>query len=297
MRLLFLLNPRSGGSDKEAWEEGITARFPPGSSYTTWVHRMEEDADCKTAFAEAVEAFRPDRVGAIGGDGTLKLAAEVLEGTGIPVAFLPAGSANGMARELDLPTDVDACLNILAEGAPTATDAVRINGHLSLHLADMGLNARLVKYFEEDAAGRGMVGYARQVARAIRDGRRMRLAIHADGRTLHRSAWMVILANGRSYGTGAAVNPDGSLTDGRFEVVILRRRWFAEMLRMLLLRRPTEDRTLTEIFPVQKLSIRTRRAAHFQVDGEYLGRTSSVEAEVVPGAVHILMPAPDGEKV
>jgi diacylglycerol kinase family enzyme len=288
MRILFILNPTAGGTSKDGWENSIAEYFPAGGDHTHEFFRMEGE-DCADACQNAIATFKPDRVGAIGGDGTLKFAAEMLLGTGISIAFLPAGSANGMARELGLSTEPKECLDILVNGTSKAMDAVRLNGHISIHLADLGLNAQLVKYFDE-GEGRGMMGYAKQVVRVMRNGHQMRLVISVQGETLKRRAWMLVFANASTYGTGAAINPDGSLYDGHFEIVLLKRRWFWEMVRMLVRKQSTENKRLTEIISAEKATITMRRAAHFQVDGEYIGKVQKVEATVEKGAVMMLVP-------
>lgn len=289
MRILFVLNPIAGSTSKESWEKCVADFFVAGTEHTHEVFRMEPP-DCSEAFRETLTAFKPDRVGAIGGDGTLKFVAEMLLGTGIPIAFLPAGSANGMARELGLPTEPEACLDILLRATPRPMDAVRINGHLSIHLSDLGLNARLVKYFDEGES-RGMMGYARQVWRVIRNSHQMRLDIAVDGGVpIKRRAWMIVIANARTYGTGAVINPDGSLYDGRFEMVLLKRRWAWEMVMMLVRKQATESNRLTEILPAESAVVTMRRAAHFQVDGEYIGKVRKVEVAVEQGAVMMLAP-------
>lgn len=288
MRILFVLNPVAGAGSKDVWESAIAEYFK-GDEHTHETFRMEAP-DCSHAFHEKVQSFKPDRVGAIGGDGTLKFVAEMLLSTGIPIAFLPAGSANGMARELELPAGPDECLDILVKGTPKAMDAVRVNGHVSIHLSDLGLNAQLVKYFDE-ADKRGMMGYARQVLRVVRNSHQMRLYISARGKTFRRRAWMLVFANARTYGTGATVNPDGSLYDGRFEIVLFKRRWFWEMVLMLVRKQATQSNRLTEIISAEKATITMPRPAHFQVDGEYIGKVEKVEAVIEKGAVTILVPA------
>ncbi len=289
MRILFVLNHAAGGTSKSAWETAIAEYFSEEGGHVHQTFRMEPP-DCSEALRATLAEFNPDRVGALGGDGTLKFVAEVLLGTDIPIAFLPAGSANGMARELGLPADPSACLHLLVHGTPKAADVVRLNGHLSLHLSDLGLNAQLVKYFDE-GEGRGLMGYAKQVLRVIRNSHQMRLEISVDGGgPIRRRAWMVVVANARMYGTGAIINPDGSLYDGRFEVVLLKRRWAWEMVMMLVRKQATESNRLTEILPAESAVITMRRPAHFQVDGEYIGKVRKVEAVVEGGAVLLLVP-------
>ena len=98
MTFLFAINPVSGGKGKTDWDTGIDAYF------TDLPHSVEKlYLDGKTdteTLHRAIADLKPDRVVAVGGDGTLKIVAEQLLGTGIPLGVLPAGSANGMAREL-----------------------------------------------------------------------------------------------------------------------------------------------------------------------------------------------------
>ena len=290
MRILFVLNPAAGGTSKDAWEAAIdTAFVEEKAEHQHRVFRMD-GPDCSAELRTELQNFQPDRVAALGGDGTLKFVAEILLHTGTPIAFLPAGSANGMARELAIPAEPKDALDVLFNGVEKRMDAVFLNGHLSIHLADLGLNAQLVKYFDEKEQ-RGMMGYARQVLRVVRNGHQMRLTIIQQGIEWKRRAWMLVFANARTYGTGALINPEGSLYDGRFEIVLLKRRWFWEMVRMLVRRNSTKNERLTEVLQVERVTVRSTRAAHFQVDGEYLGKVKEVDARIEPGAVMILVPA------
>jgi diacylglycerol kinase family enzyme len=89
--------------------------------------------------------MKPDRVIAVGGDGTVQMAAKQLLGTDIPLGILPAGSANGMARELELPNTSEEALQVIVEGITRSADVIRINNtDICLHLSDIGLNAKLV---------------------------------------------------------------------------------------------------------------------------------------------------------
>ena len=65
---------------------------------------------------QKIAQLKPDRVVAVGGDGTIKFVAEQLLDTPIPLGVLPAGSANGMARELGIPPDIEGSLNVLVNG-------------------------------------------------------------------------------------------------------------------------------------------------------------------------------------
>jgi len=281
------MNPVAGGKHKANWETGISEYFKHRS------HQYEIYNTSGTNDQESlrywIESWKPDKVVAVGGDGTLKLVAEVLLGKNIPLSIFPAGSANGMARELKLSTTLEDCWETLFNGNPRLIDVIRINhDHICIHLSDIGLNAQLVKYFEENDM-RGKLGYAKEIFRVLWKKRLMQLTITRGKTTLIRNAFMIVLANASMYGTGAKINPLGDLHDGLFEVVILRKLSLLELLKMLFLNRPFNPKK-TELLQAESLTIEVKRRAYFQVDGEYLGKTKKVHAQIERDALLLMFP-------
>ena len=106
-KLLFIINPGSGNK-KINWDKHIQDFF---SSKPFDIELFELPEPCKPEILKSkIDKAKASRVVAVGGDGTVKLVAECLLKTDIPLAILPAGSANGMARELGLSDDPIACL-------------------------------------------------------------------------------------------------------------------------------------------------------------------------------------------
>ncbi len=288
LKILFAINPASGGKDKSDWETAIHD-FCAESAHTADLLRLTGDGD-ETRLRNRIKAFRPDRVVAVGGDGTVKLVAEQVLGSSVPMGILPAGSANGMARELSIPLTVNEALTVVVSGVVKPIDAICIGeADICLHLSDIGMNAQLVKYYEQNN-WRGKLGYARGVLRVLTRRKLLRVSIQAGDQTVHRAAFMIVLANARLYGTGAVINPDGDLSDGIFEVVVLRRLAFWELLKMFWQYRPFDPANI-EIIPATSVTIETRRKAYFQVDGEYRGRITEIRAEIRPGQLQMLVPA------
>lgn len=287
MKFLFAINPVSGGIAKTSLEASIQAYFqdtPHEIRLVTLTGRNDAEL-----LQKWLRAWPPDRVVAVGGDGTVKLVAEQLLGTSLVLGILPAGSANGMARELLLPSDLDAALAVLTGGVEKALDVIRINDReICLHLSDIGLNAQLVKH-AQDNNWRGKFGYARAMFAVLLRRRVLTVRIESPERTVHRKAFMVVLANARVYGTGAVINPDGNLQDGRFEVVILHTLSFFELLKLFWRYRPFDPRHI-EIVQTTSVRIGTRRKAYFQVDGEYRGKVRQIEAHIQPRLLRVVVP-------
>lgn len=289
MTFLFAINPVSGGTDKTAWEDGIQDFFR-NLPHTAALLNLTGKNDAEQ-LQRAIREEKPDVLVAVGGDGTVKFLAEQAVLADLPLGILPAGSANGMARELAIPAGVNEALGVLVNGEIHRVDLIEINdGDLCLHLSDIGLNAQLVKH-ALDNNWKGKMGYARAALRVLVRRRLITVRIRVDGKTVQRVAFMVVLANARVYGTGAVINPDGDLSDGRFEVVVLRRLSFWAFLNMFWRFRPFRPENV-EIFHTTEVTLETKRHVHFQVDGEYRGKVKRIKASVQPGRLRVLMPPP-----
>ncbi|MBC7826946.1 MAG: diacylglycerol kinase family lipid kinase [Chitinophagaceae bacterium] len=287
LKILFALNPVSGGKSNQNWEVSIREYFKD-LQHTIEIFMLGGENDGES-LQHYINTIRPDRVVAVGGDGTVQMAAKQLLGSGIPLGILPAGSANGMAKELDIPNTPVEALDIVVNGMIRAADVIRINkSEICLHLSDIGLNAKLIKYFEQ-SNWRGKLGYARVLFKALRRKRTMRVLIDLNGEKVERDAFMIVLANASKYGTGAVINPKGNLYDGLFEVVIIRKFSIGEIFKMFIEFLPLNPRK-TEIIPATSVVINTYSNAHFQIDGEYLGKVKQVEASIVPGQLNLLIP-------
>jgi diacylglycerol kinase family enzyme len=99
----------------------------------------------------------------------------------------------------------------------------------------------------------------------------------------------VVLANASKYGTGAVINPHGDLSDGLFEVVIIKTLGIGTLLKLWLRPRGLDPKKI-EVIQAKAVHIHTQKKMHFQVDGEYIGKVHNVQAEIQPGKLNILMP-------
>jgi len=292
MKILFVLNPVSGGIEKRDWEATIRDYFKdsPHSMDFYLLSGAQDEASIK----HHIQTVKPHRVVGVGGDGTIKLLAELLQETDIPLGIIPAGSANGMARELDIPADIDAALDICINGQVKPIDVIDIDGkEICIHLSDIGLNAMLVKYFEK-SEGRGMWGYGKAVFRMLYEKQKMYVTIETDKGTFKRKAYMVAICNARKYGTGANINPDGDVADGFFEVVVVRKLNLIEITKAILTEKSFHPNRI-EVFKTTKATLTTLYKAYFQVDGEYRGRTKKINAEIKHGVLKLVLPPPAAE--
>ena len=191
-------------------------------------------------------------------------------------------------KNLSIPETPEEALDIIVNGKVKCCDVIKINENdISLHLSDFGLNARLVKYFDENTL-RGMWGYSRMVFKVLWRKKLMSARIVADNLDLNTNAYMVVIANATKYGTGAVINPEGNIDDGVFEIIILRKLSLFQLFRMFLSYKNFNPKKV-EVFQTKTATITTRKKTHFQVDGEYKGKIDKVTAEIIPSQLNMLV--------
>jgi diacylglycerol kinase (ATP) len=288
MRLLLVVNPISGGKSKDGFLASSERFFKKyGIESTTFRTTGSNDID---KLKQLVRDFHPDRVMSVGGDGTTLLTALALQKSKVPFGIIPMGSANGMARELDVPTDPMHALNdLLLSQIIVPLDLIRVNSsYHSIHLGDIGINAAMVDNFSKERS-RGWLAYAKHFVDAVKSSTPFRVDIKIDGRIYEHEAYSVLIANTRMYGTGAIVNPSGNPHDGLFEIVVIKQNDLSGLINLGLT--AITDKALellegySDVYQVRAAEIKLFEEKLLQLDGEVIGKHDRVFAEIVPSGV------------
>jgi diacylglycerol kinase (ATP) len=284
-KFLFVVNPGSGDSEVNLTE--VINNYFNDSEHTISIHTLTKECNIETIKA-AIEKAKADKVVAVGGDGTLKLVAECLLGTDTPIGIIPAGSANGMAKELGIPIPPEEALEICINGTTKSIHAVTVNDELCIHLADIGFNAYLVKKFD-NLQHRGMWGYTKAAWQALWSHHKMEVEFKIDNKSIRSEAAMVVIANATMYGTGVKINPDGKLDDEVFEVILVKTYSVMEILKLKFTDMKLNPENI-ETFQATDLIIKTKHKAHFQVDGESMGKVNHLKASIIKKAINVIVP-------
>lgn len=285
--ILFILNPKSGGSRKTNWEKVIRDYFK-SLPYHIEIFILTGKDDALQIQGQ-LKKITPEKIVAVGGDGTVSLVAKLLLHTSIPMGILRGGSANAMATDLKIPENNSDAIETILKGRIQKCDAIKINEKdISIHLSDLGLNARIVKYFHQSST-HGMWGYARFFIKILLQAKHFQTKILADNKEVTVKAFMIVIANAKKYGTGAIINPKGIINDGKFEIVAVRKISISEIFKMFSTTKGFNPKNV-EIFQTSKALISTKRKIDFQIDGEYIGKTNNVSAQIIPSALNIIVP-------
>jgi YegS/Rv2252/BmrU family lipid kinase len=228
-----------------------------------------------------------------GGDGTLSAAASGVIQARRPLGILPTGTANDLARTLDIPEDLDKALRIISEGHTRAIDLGAVNRSLFFNVASIGLSAELAQELSPDLKRRfGKLGYAVAAVRVLARARPFFARISTPGRNLRSLTLQVAVGNGRFYGGGNVVTETAAIDDGRLDLYSLE---FLHAWRLVLLLRAFrrgEHTARPEVRDLhgQGFEIQTRRPRPVNADGEIVTYTPAV-FEVLPKAIEIFVPS------
>ena len=290
LRLLFVVNPKSGSAYTVNYR-GIISEFSEKEDFE-WEILETSGKDDPENIRKNIETFHPDSVIAVGGDGTVNMVAVELLGKDINLGIIPSGSANGLAFNLGIPVNFRRALNFNLTSEAGPMDVIKINDcHFCLHLSDVGINARIVKRFEKEGS-KGMFGYGKQLFKELREGKTYFTSyIEAPGqRRKKMNAEMIVIANAKSFGTGAMINPTGQINDGQFEIIIIRPYpwWFVFTFTYTAFTGNLHKMKYVKIFSVSEAKITLPQKQECQVDGEIIPEADLLKVEIVPGALKVI---------
>jgi YegS/Rv2252/BmrU family lipid kinase len=237
-----------------------------------------------------------DRVLVWGGDGTVRRAIDTVISRKLDasIGILPAGTANLLATNLDIPVDLRAAVDIAVNGDPRPIDVGEMNGAYFAVMAGAGFDALMIRDAEEGLLKErfGKAGYVvagirnRDVSPAV-------ATIEVDGELwYHGDASCVLVANVGTILGGLEAFPDASPVDGRLNVGVVSARSASEWIRLMAsatLRRAAAS-SLTEMVTARELTISFDRTLPWEVDGGDRTRTATYEVRCVPQAIRICQP-------
>jgi diacylglycerol kinase family enzyme len=292
-RAAVVVNPAKFGEPAAFRERLDSVMSEFGWAGTQWLETTPDDPG--EGQARQAAASGADLVIVAGGDGTVTSCAAGLAGTGVPLAIVPAGTGNLLARNLGLPSAIDEAIVVALGGDDRQIDVGTANGRIFVTMAGLGLDATMLSSTSEAAKRRyGWAAYAYSVAAHLRD-RPMRLRVSLDGApAIRRRAAGLIVGNVGSLRGGIPLLPGAEPDDGRLDVVLLLPRgvagWLSAAL-LVLLRR--ESRQLPR-HTFTRLRVDTDREQPWELDGELIGTARRLEVELHDQKLTLRVPAAPG---
>jgi len=242
------------------------------------------------ALARAAVAGGAHALVAVGGDGTVNIAVQVVVGTHVPLGIIPGGTGDDAARMLGIPADPAAAADVVAAGATRRVDLGQVDGRFFLSVLSSGFDSRVNERANRLTWPRGPGRYRLALLAELRTFRAVPYEVVLDGEVWTMAAMLVAVGNGPAYGGGMRICPGARIDDGLLDVTLVL---------------PLSTTRFLRLFPsvyrgehVQSASVRTARARSVTLrapgmtayaDGEPVGPLP-VTVEAVPGGLTVLVP-------
>jgi diacylglycerol kinase family enzyme len=286
-----------------------------GWGESVWIATSEDDPGQGAAGKAA--SVDVSMVIVAGGDGTVRAVAEGLQQTSIPVAVVPSGTGNLLARNLKLKLDdPDFSIHAAFAGKDRSVDLGLIDiereddttsTHAFLVMAGLGLDAKMIANTDDDLKKRaGWLAYVKALSITLRDKDELRFRYSLDGgSTRPMRAHTIIVGNCGSLPAKIVLLPDASVDDGEFEVVVMRPKGFFGWVRIFVkvlwengvLNRTKAGRSLMtkqvsalRYVKATELKVELMGPAKIELDGDGFGTAKGFSARIIPGGLTVRVP-------
>ncbi|UCH44891.1 MAG: diacylglycerol kinase family lipid kinase [Nitrospiraceae bacterium] len=289
MNVSLVVNPLAGNRAFKHIDR-IKQLLAERTSLSTFITEKRGDA---LEFARSVSA--PDRILVASGDGTIN---EVLNGLmnsdnpdqhRIPVAVIPLGTTNVLAKELGIPETIESAVNLALQGEAKRVSLGRINGHYFSLMAGIGFDGETVMGVKNNFVKK-MSGKAAHILSGLKVLQHYHpplITVRTDKDEY--SACTAVISNARCYGGHFYVTPDASITEAVLDVCLFKGRTRRSLLRFIagvLSRRHSRYDDVT-IVKAGEVEVTSEGTVHVQIDGDYFG-TLPVTIDVVADAASLV---------
>lgn len=287
----LIVNPRSGYGGQQPMLSELRhalrrAGMEPIEQFTAGPNHAVRLARDLPEDAEAVMV--------VGGDGTINEVVNGLAGRPIPMAVVPAGTENLLAKELHLPADPAKVVKMLCDRRVVACDVGSINGHCFLLIIGVGFDGEVVRRLAATRTGHiSHLSYFWPLWRTFWEHDFPQMRITEQGQEIFNGSGLAFVGNISRYAVGLRICRDADFNDGLLDLVVFRCGDQPNLLlhaAMTLLRRhPLRGNVLYR--QVRDIRIETDHPVPTQIDGDP-GPATPVNIKVLPGQARLIVPTP-----
>lgn len=297
-KILYLINPVSGTKRKPAIKAAIEKRNS-AAAIDFEITQTRSDGNY-TELHDHILAQKITDVVVCGGDGSVSTVSSFLLDLNVAIGIIPTGSGNGLALAAGIPYSTGGALDVIFKGYSSFIDGFLINDKFSCMMCGMGIDAEVAHDFALSRI-RGLLTYIKLSAIHYFKARPYSFTIETSDRTLNVEAFFVTIANSNQFGNYVTIAPRASLTDGLFDVVIVKK-MNKLMLPFALMHQIAGANPLTEFinyrdnkniiyFQASEAVITNNQEAPLHVDGEPQPFTGKIKLKIMPNAFRLLQPS------
>lgn len=289
-RVVFIINPIAGIRKRVNVAE-LVHQYIDTTKYEYEIQFTEYKGHAEALAREAVKN-KIDIVAASGGDGTINEIARALIHTEVALAILPMGSGNGLARHMGIPLHIPSAIININKGHIKKIDTGYFNDAIFLSNAGTGFVAAVAESFDHKKTFRGFWGYSWHTLKKFFNYKPAYYTIETAEHKYEGYFFATNVCNSNQFGYEAKVAPGARLDDGLFEMVFVRKSNLFLYIRMMIQLFAGNVYHHPAIIHLQSewVKIKSESYAHFQVDGEPLGKNNTFEARINPLSLNVIVP-------
>lgn len=285
---LLLLNPQARQVNQDSASKVVNQLQALG------LEIIEEFPQSPLDFTALIKSYQ-DRVNLVivgGGDGTLNAAIDGLVTTGLPLGILPMGTANDLARTLNLPLSIPEACKVIAQGYRQYIDLGWVNGKHFFNVASLGLSVNITRKLTREAKRRwGIFAYLITATKAILRASPFVAEIRFANQCKRVKTFQIAVGNGRYYGGGMKILHDATIDDQRLDLYSLEiKKWWQFFTVIVAIRTGRHRPELgTQTLSGAEFEVLTSKPQTINTDGE-LTVSTPAHFRVIPKAIAVFAP-------
>lgn len=285
MRTSVVFNPTMPADRIEKLRNQLATR----SLKPEWRSTSEEDPG--RGQTEAAVETGSELIIACGGDGTVRACAEGLLETAVPLAIIPAGTGNLLARNLEIPMDFSAALDTALNGERLAIDTGVANGETFTVMAGAGRDADIMENTSSEAKDRlGSLAYVIEALRHLND-KPIDAAITVDGKEVAGGSWVTVLvANVSRLQGGVDLFPGSTANDANLSLLGIHAESIRETLAAGMAAVLNSESEGVFRAGGRRFGLEFNSPTNYEIDGEPRQKVERLDIELRPQSLMVATP-------
>lgn len=295
-KVFVVFNPKAGKEGKVDEVRAALARHFTPSQWTSEIYETTGKEDI-AAICRAACDRGASLVIVAGGDGTLVGVANGLVHSPVSLGIVPLGTGNDLARALLIPLKLDEAMELLvSDHAVMEMDALQVGKRYFFSNVSVGISPEMMSNTKSaDKKIFGRLAYILAMVKRSSIFQLQRYTLTLDGQPRSIRAAEVLISNNTLLEKPPFIfGPPETLDDGQLEIYLVMATTLGDYVRLVwdLFRRPGKSAAkLSHLAATHSVRIEADRSHLVQADGELIGHTP-VEVQLVPKAIHVIMPKP-----
>lgn len=288
-KICFIINPKSGVTQKHGIVD-LIHRLIDKNIYTHEVVFTQAPKHA-TALSREAAGNKYDVVVAVGGDGSVNEVAKGLIDSNTALAFIAAGSGNGMARHLRIPMDFEKALHVINTGKVIPIDTLRANDEFCTGTIGVGFDAHVAHLFSQSPK-RGYSTYVKLVLTEFYKYKPQMRELLVDDKQVTKECFLLTFANSSQFGNNAVIAPFADVTDGIIDISMMKKFMLAHAPHLIyrLMHNKIHESKYFEMMTAKNIVLKNNGTLKAHIDGEPVTFSTDVHVKVVAKSLNVLVP-------